>query len=43
MCIRDRAKDAAPQIFPKEKVKTIKDAQIRVDRSEIAALKDLEG
>ena len=39
----DKAKDAAPQIFPKEKVKTIKDAQIRVDRSEIAALKDLEG
>ncbi|MBC8571326.1 PSP1 domain-containing protein [Zongyangia hominis] len=39
----DKARDAAPRIFPKEEVKVIKDAQIRLDRSEIAALKDLEG
>lgn len=33
----------APQTFRKQDVSTIKDAQIKVDRSEIAALKNLEG
>ncbi len=39
----DKAADAAPKAFHRRDVKTIKDAQIRIERDEIAKLKDLEG
>lgn len=39
----DRYPDAAPQIFHRRDVKIIKDAKITVDKSEIAAFKDMEG
>lgn len=39
----DRHPDAAPTPFHRKTVKLIKDAQIRVNREEIEALKDIEG
>ena len=39
----DRCPEAAPHSFGRREVRTIKDTQIRVDRSEIEALKDIEG
>ena len=39
----DRCPEAAPHSFSRREVRTIKDTQIRVDKSEIEALKDIEG
>ncbi|MDY4191509.1 MAG: stage 0 sporulation family protein [Oscillospiraceae bacterium] len=39
----DKNNDAPPKIFPKEEVRLLRDAQIRVDKNEEAALKKLEG
>ena len=39
----DRCPEAAPHSFGRREVRTIKDTQIRVDKSEIEALKDIEG
>ncbi len=39
----DRCPDAAPHTFNRREVKIIKDAQIKVNRSEIEAFKDIEG
>lgn len=38
----DKNRDAAPVTFKREDVKLLKDSKIRVNRDEIAALKDLE-
>ncbi len=38
----DKNKDAAPVAFRRDEVKLLKDSKIRVNRDEIAALKDLE-
>lgn len=38
----DKNKDAAPVAFKRDEVKLLKDSKIRVNRDEIAALKDLE-
>ena len=43
LTVRLDSNPEAPQTFSKQDVNTIKDAQIKVDRSEIAALKNLEG